>query len=650
MRYSLIILLCFCVVPSLFAATFTDVSQAAGVHQREVPIDENSGAWMGPGAAAVDYDNDGCWLDVFVVGDGGLSNALYHNNADGTFTDIADKAGVANTPNGRGCVWFDYNNDGWRDLYVTCDGPNFLFMNNGNGIFTDVSERAGVADEQHGTGAVVADYDHDGWLDIYVANWGRPASLLVFDPAPRVNVLYRNKGDGTFEEVAQEAGVADDGIAWGAIFFDYDGDTWADLFVANDHGPDKLYRNKGDGTFADVSEQSGIVTLIRGKPTGAMGLCVGDYDNDADLDLFVTNYDEDLLWRNNSDGTFTNVAEAVGVANVGVGWYASFIDFDNDGYRDLYVVNGDVDNSQKTNRNRLYHNTRDGKFVDRSDAFNTTVDAVARGATAGDFDNDGDIDFFIVNNTGNTLLLNDLDPAFHISKPVSQDNLTQVQRNLLPLRYAGDAASRRNQSKNQRIQVRLRGTESNRDGIGTRVAIKIGNHVQTQELICGTGFLGSDSLELEFGLAGADIDSITLTWPSGIVETYQFEYGLSGDTLIFTEGEKEKFFVAVEPTGKQSITWGKIKTAEVFQNYPNPFNPETWIPYKLNESNDVQISIYSPIGELVRTFNLGLQTQGEKKFHWDGKNANGESVASGIYFYQFDAGNTQIVRKMWLMK
>ena len=140
---------------------------------------------MGPGTAAVDYDNDGCWMDIFVVGDGGLSNALYHNNGNGTFMDIADKAGIANTPNGRGCVWFDYNNDGWPDLYVTCAGPNFLFENNGDCTFTDVSEQAGVTDAQHGTSAVVADYDHDGWLDIYVANWGRPASLLVFDPAPR---------------------------------------------------------------------------------------------------------------------------------------------------------------------------------------------------------------------------------------------------------------------------------------------------------------------------------------------------------------------------------------------------------------------------------------------------------------------------------
>ena len=627
MRYSLIIFFCFCVVSPLLAETFTDVSQAAGVHQREIPVDENSGAWMGPGAAAVDYDNDGCWLDIFVVGDGGLPNALYHNNGDGTFTDIAAKAGVADTPNGRGCVWFDYNNDGWRDLYVTCAGPNYLFMNNGDCTFTDVSEEAGVTDAQHGTSASIADYDHDGWLDIYVSNWGRPASLLVFDPAPRINVLYRNKGDGTFEEVTQAAGVADDGIAWGAIFFDYNGDTWADLFVANDHGPDKLYHNNRDGTFEDVSEQSGIVTLIRGKPTGAMGLCVGDYDNDADLDLFVTNYDEDLLWRNNGNGTFTNVAENVGVANVGVGWYATFVDFDNDGYRDLYVVNGDVDNSQKTNRNRLYHNTKDGKFVDRSDELNATVDAVARGATSGDFDNDGDVDFFVVNNTGNTLLLNDLDPPWR----------------------SNEHATRRNLAKHQRLQIRLRGTKSNRDGIGTRVAVRVKDFVQTQELICGTGFLGSDSLDLEFGLAGASqIDSITLTWPSGIIDTYEDIY--ASDMFIFTEGEIQKFVVAVEPTGKQATTWGRIKTAEVFQNYPNPFNPETWIPYKLFESSDVKFSIYSQSGDLVREFKLEQQSRGEKKLYWDGKNANGETVASGIYFYQFKAGNTQSVRKMWLMK
>lgn len=624
MRYYLTIFFIFFGVSALAASTFNDVSLTANVHHREIPVDAESGAWWGPGTATADFDNDGCWLDIFVVGDGGLPNALYLNNGDGTFTDVAAEAGVANTPNGRGCVWFDYNNDGWRDLYVTCDGPNFLFENNGDRTFTDVSEYAGVADEKHGTGPVVADYDHNGWLDIYIANWGRAPSLLNPNPPPKTNVLYRNRGDGTFEEVTGIAGVDDDGIAWGAIFFDYDGDTWADLFVANDHGPDKLYRNRGDGTFADVSEQSGIVTEINGKPTGAMGLCVGDYDNDTDLDFFITNYDADLLWRNNGDGTFTNVAEAVGVANEGVGWYASFVDFDNDGWRDLYVVNGDVDGSQKTNRNRLYHN-QNGQFVDRAEALNVTVDAVARGATAGDFDNDGDVDFYVVSNTGNTLLQNDLDPGFPNSN------------------------HRRVQSKNRRIKIRLIGTASNRDGIGTRVTVKVGNHVQTQELICGTGFLGSDSLELEFGFGTKlyQSGSITLAWPSGIVETYHGGFGY-GDVYTFTEAGD--VVTAVEPAGKQTTTWGRIKAAEVFQNYPNPFNPETWIPYQLFEPTDVHISIYSQTGELIRDFNLGHQAHGEKTLYWDGKNQNGEPVASGIYFYQFRAGDTESTRKMWLMK
>jgi len=622
MQYRLILFFSFFGVSALAASTFTDVSLTANVYQRETPIDAESGVWMGPGTAAVDYDNDGCWLDIFVVGDGGLPNALYHNNGDGTFREVASAAGVANTPRGRGCVWFDYNNDGWRDLYVTCAGPNYLFENNRDGTFTDVTQQAEVGDEKHGTGAVIADYDHDGWLDIYVANWGRPASLLVSNPVPKTNVLYRNRGDGTFEELTQTAGVADDGIAWGAIFFDYDGDTWPDLFVANDHGPDKLYRNKGDGTFADVSDQSGIVTQINGKPTGAMGLCVGDYDNDADLDFFITNYDVDLLWRNNGDGTFTNVAEAVGVANEGVGWYASFVDYDNDGFRDLYVVNGDVDNSQKTNRNRLYHN-QNGRFVDRADALNVTVDVVGRGATAGDFDNDGDVDFYIVNNTGNTLCRNDVNPnALHSSR-----------------------------STNNWTKVRLRGTQSNRDGIGTRVTVVTDNLIQTQELICGTGFLGSDSLELEFGLSTADqIDAVTLTWPSGTVETYRDLPVHNRAKTLFTFVEGETVTVAVEPAGKQSTTWGRVKTAEVFQNYPNPFNPETWIPYRLFEASAVQISIYAQTGELIRDFNLGLQPRGEKTLHWNGKNREGEVVASGIYFYQFRAGGTQRVGKMWLMK
>ena len=610
MQYRLIILLMLIGVSVSAASTFTDISLTANVHQRETPIDAESGAWLGPGTAAADYDNDDCWIDIFVVGDGGLPNALYHNNGDGTFTDVAAKAGVANTPRGRGCVWFDYNNDGWPDLYVTCAGPNYLFENNGNGTFTDVTQQARVGDEKHGTNAAIADYDHDGWLDIYIANWGKQASLLSSNPAPKTNVLYRNRGDGTFEETTNTAGVSDDGIAWGAIFFDYDGDTWADLFVANDHGPDKLYHNSGDGTFVDVSEPSGIVTEINGKSTGAMGLCVGDYDNDTDLDFFITNYDADLLWRNNGDGSFTNVAEVVGVANEGVGWYASFIDYDNDGWRDLYVVNGDVDNSQKTNRNRLYHN-QNGQFVDRADALNVTIDAVGRGATTGDFDNDGDVDFYIVNNTSNTLLQNSVNPD------------------------------------SRRIKIRLRGTVSNRDGVGTRVTVAIGNHTQTQELICGTGFLGSDSPELEFGLPlDYQMGSVTLTWPSGIVETYESSFQADVYTFI----EAEKVIVAVEPHGKQSTTWGKIKAAEVFQNYPNPFNPETWIPYQLFESADVQITIYAQSGEAVREFNLGHQARGAKTLYWDGKNQNGETVASGIYFYQFRAGDTDSIQKMWLLK
>ena len=174
-------------------------------------------------------------------------------------------AGVSHTGKGRGCVFFDYDNDGWQDLYVTCAGPNVLYHNNGDGTFTDVTAHAGVGDEKHGTSIAVADYDHDGWLDLYVINWGKNPSLLIFNPPRKDNVLYRNRGNGTFEDVSQTAGVADDGIGWGGIFFDYDGDTWADLLVANDHGGDKLYRNRGDGTFEDVTASANIEITVNGN-------------------------------------------------------------------------------------------------------------------------------------------------------------------------------------------------------------------------------------------------------------------------------------------------------------------------------------------------------------------------------------------------
>jgi len=608
------------ITSNLFGNTFTDVSRSAGVEQREETVEPGLVAgspefvlddWLGPGTAFADYDNDG-WLDLFVVGDGGLPNALYRNNRDGTFIDYAAIAGVSHTGKGRGCVFFDYDNDGWQDLYVTCAGPNVLYHNNGDGTFTDVTAHAGVGDDKHGTSIAVADYDHDGWLDLYVVNWGKNPSLLIFNPPPKDNVLYRNRGDGTFEDVSQTAGVADDGIGWGGIFFDYDGDTWADLLVANDHGGDKLYRNRRDGTFEDVTASANIEITVNGKPTDGMGVCAGDYDNDGDLDLFLTNFDEDVLWQNNGDGTFTNTAVEAGVANEGVGWYASFVDYDNDGFRDLYVVNGNIDNSQKTNVNRLYRNLGNGQFMDVADVLNVGVDTVGRGAAAGDFDNDGAVDFYVVNNTTNVLCQNGVDTGNHW------------------------------------VKIQLEGTQSNRNGVGARVTVTAGGHTQMQELMCGSGFLGSDSLELEFGLGSiAAIDSVTLIWPSGVIDKHN---NLSANqTFRFVEGGNP--IVAVEPKGKIFTTFGGVKNAELLQNYPNPFNPETWIPYQLLAPGDVEVSIYAQDGRLIRRFDLGYQaSNSQKTLRWDGRNEAGAPVASGVYFYQLRAGETRMARKMWLLK
>ena len=609
-------------------ATFTDTSRAANVHHRTTPAVAGDLAsqwfslerWLGPGTATADFDNDG-WLELFVVGDGGLSNALYHNNGDGTFTDVASIAGIVQTGKGRGTVFFDYDNDGWRDLYITCAGPNFLYRNNGDGTFTDVTEVAGVGGEKHSASAAVADYDHDGWLDLYVVNWANKFQLREGYALP-TNALYRNRGDGTFEDVSQMAGVADDGVGWSAIFFDYDGDTWPDLYVANDlnadnEGDERLYRNRGDGTFQDVSEAAGILIEVDGAPIMGMGIAAGDFDSDGDLDLFVTNYNADVLWRNNGDGTFTNVALEAGVANEGVGWYAGFVDYDNDALRDLYVVNGNVDSARKTNANRLYHNLGNGRFADVAAQVAADANRIARGATTGDFDNDGDVDFYVINSSANLLLRNDT------------------------------------HNDNHWIKVRLEGRRSNRDGVGTRVLLASGGHTQAQEVICGGGFLGSDSLELEFGLgATTQVDAITLIWPSGVVDTY---HSLSVDqTVHLVEGQGETP-TAVEPHEKAITPWAHIKKAALYQNFPNPFNPETWIPYRLFEPTPVEFSIYSQDGILIRRFDLGRQSSGQyispdKALHWDGRNQLNEAASSGVYFYELRAGTDRAIGRMYLLK
>jgi len=345
-------------------------------------------------------------LDLYVA-NYNEANVLYRNNGDGTFTDVTDEAGVSCRGHSRGVAWGDYDNDGDLDLYVANDGANVLYRNNGDGTFTDVTSEAGVSCTGSSCGVAWGDYDNDGDLDLYVANFYE------------ANVLYRNNGDGTFADVTSEAGVGYTGYSRGVAWSDYDNDGDLDLYVAN-YEANVLYRNNGDDTFTDVTDEAGV-----GYTGSSWGVAWGDYDNDGDLDLYVANYEANVLYRNNGDGTFTDVTGQAGVGCTGNSRGVAWGDYDNDGDLDLYVAN-------YYGANVLYRNNGDGTFTMVGAGVGCTGNS--RGVAWGDYDNDGDLDLYVANDEANVLYRN-------------------------------------NGNLNHWLQIRLHGTISNRSAIGTKVKV-----------------------------------------------------------------------------------------------------------------------------------------------------------------------------------
>jgi len=506
------------------AIQFTDITEQAGITFKHVSSPEKKYIVesMSGGVALLDYDNDG-YEDIYFVNslttdmvktNQKSKSALYHNNGDGTFTDVTDKAGVGDIGWGMGVAVGDYDNDGFDDIYVTCLGPNHLLHNNGNGTFTDVTQRAGVGDPRWSTGAAFVDYDNDGKLDLFVANYvdfdvnnlpefgkGRTCMFkgIPVQCGPRGltgagDSLYHNNGDGTFSDVTKKAGVADtDGYyGLGVICSDFDGDGLVDIYVANDSTPNFLYHNNGDGTFKDIAFSSGTAVNENGSEQGSMGVTLGDYDNDGKLDLFVTNFDDDYntLYHNDGKGSFTDVSYAAKVAAISlpyVGWGTKFFDYDNDGWVDLLVVNGHVYPQLPTykQRNLVHHNNRDKTFSEVGAQLGSVFSEkrTGRGAAFGDLDNDGDVDV-VINNL---------------------DGPPQVLRN--------DGGT------NNSVLIKTIGVKSNRDGIGARIIVVSGDLKQVQEVYSGASYISQNDFRLHFGLEKrAKIDTIEVHWPSGIVD------------------------------------------------------------------------------------------------------------------------------------
>ncbi len=492
---------------------FVDVTEQAGIHfvhaggidLRVVP------ALVGSGAAWRDYDNDGR-LDLYIV-NGALvrpapdavlpKNALYRNNGDGTFTDVTDTAGVGDTGWGMGCAFADYDNDADADLYVTNYKANMFYRNNGDGTFKRFSSGAGgVGHNGFGAGIAWGDYDADGYLDLYIGNYIEytkvPQGDEVFFPYDffgQANILYLNKGDGGFINITDAAKVNGGfHLTLGVAAADYDTDGDLDLYLANDTDQNILYRNDGELVFTNTNRPD--ARSRTGDIRSGMGVTWGDYDTDGDLDLFVTNWldENNVLYRNDGDGTFTDVSAQSGVFASGLDktcWGTAFFDADNDGDLDIFFAAGHIDPAAWEAHGQadvFLQNNGNGTFRDVSEAVGLREfdsHGVGRGVAVGDYDADGDLDLFIVNSGAKPTLL-------------------------------------RNDGGNRQhwLQIRTVGTVSNRDGVGALVKVSAGDLHQVQQVTAGDSYLSQSSLDVEFGLAHHKVvDRIVIQWPSGIVQT-----------------------------------------------------------------------------------------------------------------------------------
>jgi len=545
---------------------YTDVRKEAGITFLQDATQTEEKYYletMGTGVAWLDYDQDGL-MDLFFVQSAAtdiykpphpLRSALYHNNGDGTFTDVTEKAGVGGEGHyGQGVAVGDYDNDGFPDLYVTGYGRAILYHNNGNGTFTDVTAKAGVADEGGwSTSAGWFDYDKDGWLDLVVTNyieWSPKNNIWCGEHRPgyrsychpgnykgQKTKLYHNNHDGTFTDVTEKAGFKLSGWTLDLGHADANNDGWDDLYIACDFGTDHFFVNNGDGTFTDKTESAIGFDTKKG-----MNVDWGDYDNDGLLDIYVTNITDDymregnFLWHNNGNLTFTDLARETGTHDTGWGWGAKFFDYDNDGWLDLYVVNGwvsagkdsyvpdifamvtkpGIDFADARNwppmgdkslsgyqKKKLFHNEHGTGFKDEAGRHGVASTRDGRGVAVADFDNDGRMDLFVANAN---------------SEPYLYHNTETT--------------------KNHWAQFLLEGTKSNRSAVGAQVRVTAGGRTLLSFVNGGNGFGAQSTSRVHFGLgASSAIDRVEIRWPSGLKQVVE---KLSADRIYKIQEGKTK--------------------------------------------------------------------------------------------------------------
>jgi enediyne biosynthesis protein E4 len=533
--------------------TFRDITAQAGIH-----FTHNNAAFgkkylpetMGPGCAFIDYDNDG-YPDILLINGQGWPGhqqktttlALYHNNHDGTFTDVTRKAGLAVPMFGLGVAVGDYDNDGYDDIFVSALGQSHLFHNNGNGTFTDVTQAAGLwGPNEFSTSAAWVDYDHDGKLDLVVANYvqwsiegdlfctldGKHKSYCTPESYKGSSArLWHNLGNGKFEDVTKKAGLYDPtSKSLGVTILDYNGDGWPDILLANDTQPNKLYVNKRDGTFEEKGVAAGIGFSEDGVARAGMGVDAADYDRSGRPSVIITNFANQMLslYHNEGNGLFIDEAprSEVGRATlVTLGFGCFFFDYDNDGWPDIFVADGHIENEIERVQKRvtyaepphLFRNLGGGKFEEVTAKMGAAFSApkVARGAAYADIDNDGALDVLVTTNGGRVYL-------FH---------------------NEGGA--------NHSLRIKLVGMKTNRDGIGAIVRVMLGGDKQWQTVKSGSSYLSQSELILTFGLGEkTKADSIEVQWPGG--ETEKFSSVAGDQTVTIQEG---KGIIAARPYTKR---------------------------------------------------------------------------------------------------